>query len=114
MRKVAQVWNGQAEVDTLDDLVTSTYVGHIGMRDRDLTRLKEDIAAYRAASPGVRFQIEHQFGDGTYVASRVTAHAPAGGEGGRPTMAVGLNISRWEEGLLAEEWAVWETSAPPE
>jgi len=61
MRKVVQVWNGEAELDVLDDLVTSTYVGHIGTRDRDLTRLKEDIAVYRAASPGVRFRIEHQF-----------------------------------------------------
>lgn len=24
----------------------------------------------------------------------------------------GLNISRWEDGLLAEEWAVWETFGP--
>jgi hypothetical protein len=114
MRKVAQVWNGEAEVDLLDDLVTSTYVGHIGLRDRDLSRLKEDIAAYRAASPGVRFRIEHRFSDGAYVATRVTAHAPGEDEAERAPMAVGLNISRWEGGLLAEEWAVWETSAPPE
>jgi hypothetical protein len=114
MQKVAQVWNGEAEVDLLDDLVTSTYVGHIGVRDRDLTRLKKDIAAYRAAAPGVRFQIEHQFGDGTYVATRLTAHAPAEGGAGRVPTAVGLNISHWEGGLLAEEWAVWEASAPRE
>lgn len=27
---------------------------------------------------------------------------------GAPLFACGLNISRWENGRLAEEWAVWE------
>ena len=30
---------------------------------------------------------------------------------GEATKACGLNISRWEDGLLAEEWAVWESLA---
>jgi predicted ester cyclase len=106
-RGIAAVWQGEADLDTLDELVTPTYIGHIGSRDRDLARLKQDIAAYRQAAPDVRFRVEHQFGEGEYVATRVTAHAtdPATGQ---PTKACGLNISRWEDGLLAEEWAVWE------
>jgi predicted ester cyclase len=109
-RRIEAVWQGEADVSTLDALVTQSYIGHIGSRDRDLAGLKHDIAAYRQAAPDVRFRVEHQFGEGQYVATRVTAHAtdPTTGE---PIMACGLNISRWEDGLLAEEWAVWETLA---
>jgi hypothetical protein len=96
------VWNGDAALDDIDSLVTASYRGHLGSRERDLVALKEDIAAYRQRVLGVRFKVEHQFGDGDYLATRLTA--VAGGQ----TIA-GVNISRWEHDLLAEEWAVWET-----
>jgi len=103
------IWNGEQPLDALDALVTPGFVGHIGSRDRDLSRLKEDIAAYRQDAPSARFGIHHQFGDDEYLASRV--HARIIDQVGNEVTLQGINISRWEDGLLAEEWAVWES--PP-
>ena len=85
----------------LDSLLAPSYRGHLGSRSRDAATLKQDIVAYRERTPDVRFRPEHQFGDGDYLATRLTATA-----GGRTIC--GLNVSRWEDGRLAEEWAVWE------
>ena len=106
-----EIWNGDAEVDELDDLVTSDYLGHMGSRDRRLSELKEDIVAYRDRAGDVRFEVMHRFSDGDYVATRVVAHATDPATGARLS-ACGMNISRWQDGLLAEEWAVWEPLAP--
>ena len=96
------VWNGQIDASLLDSLLAPSYVGHLGSKCRDVGALKRDIAAYRRRTPDVRFRPEHQFSDGAYLAARLTATA------GNQTVS-GLNISRWEGGLLAEEWAIWET-----
>lgn len=74
------------------------------------TRLKVDIAEYRQQANGIRFELLHRFSEGEYVASRWAAHATdlVSGVG---LSANGLNISRWRDGLLAEEWAVWEPLA---
>lgn len=79
----------------------------IGSRERDAAGLKRDIAAFRERFSGVRFQVEQRFGDGECLASRLTAHVPEPAAGTSTTVR-GINISRWEGGLLAEEWAVWE------
>ena len=100
------VWNGSADLTDLDALVTSDYVGHIGSRRRDLARLKDDIEAHRAAAPGVVFHVEEQFRSGERLATRLIARRP--GRSQDETIR-GLNTSRWRNGLLAEEWAVWES-----
>ena len=102
--RLLAIWNGEADLDDLDDLVTAEYVGHIGSRARDVERLKQDIVAYRAQALAVVFRIQHQFRDGEFVATRLTARVSGPDE---RTIA-GLNISRWKGERLAEEWAVWE------
>ena len=104
------VWNGEAPVDDLPLVLAPGYRGHLGSTERDATALAAAITAYRERLPGVRFAVEHQFGDGEHLASRVRA-AGTNPETGQPFELVGLNTSRWSDGLLAEEWAVWET--PP-
>ena len=103
--KLLAVWNGDAGIDELDSLLSPTYRGHLGSRLRNVAELKRDIADYRDRRPGVRFRVEHQFSDGSYLAARLTAHAADA----TTPIVCGMNISRWEGGLLAEEWAVWET-----
>lgn len=84
------------------------------MGRRDLARLKDDIRAYRAAAPGTVFRVEHQFGDGSgNLATRLSAQTDDAGASRRPVVA-GLNISRWDDGRLAEEWAVWEAPGAPD
>ena len=62
--------------------------------------------------PDVCFCVEHQFGQGAYLASRLSARAASRGQ----VTLLGLNLSRWEDDRLAEEWAMWETfqAAPTE
>jgi predicted ester cyclase len=105
--RLLAIWNGKVALEELDSLVSPTYRGHIGSRDRDLERLKQDIVEYRERVPGVQFCVEHQVGEGPHLATRLTARAHAASE--NVAAVCGLNISRWEDGLLAEEWAVWET-----
>jgi hypothetical protein len=102
------VWNGDAAVDELDHLVTSDYRGHLGSRDRDLVQLKRDIVAYRGRVDDVRFVVLHRFSAGEYDATRLLARAVDPTSGARLS-AAGINISRWRSGLLAEEWAAWES-----
>jgi hypothetical protein len=112
LQRYLEIWNGTADVDELDALVTSTYIGHMGSRARDLARLKEDITAYRKQASGIRFEVMHRFSEGDYVATRAVAHA-TDPTTGSALSACGLNISRWKDGLLAEEWAVWEPLSAP-
>jgi len=110
MARVAAVWQGDADLGTLDELVTAGYVGHIGSRTRSLAELKRDISAYLASARDVRFRLERRFAEGDYVASRWTAQGQ--GPAGENLVAAGLNISRWDGDRLAEEWAVWEPLHP--
>ena len=102
------IWNGEAPVDELQSVLAPSYRGHLGSDERDAAGLAEAITAYRARLPDVRFAIEHQFGDGEYMASRVSATATHP-DNGQPAHLVGINISHWRDGLLLEEWAVWES-----
>lgn len=107
MDRYLAVWNGEASVDVLDSILSPAYRGHLGSQARTAAELRQDILDYQERLPGVRFRLEHQFGDGEHLATRVTANAVDAT--GNPMSATGINISRWENGLLAEEWAVWET-----
>ena len=100
--RLLAIWGGSVPVEELDCLVAPGYVGHVGSRDRSLAQLKIDIAAYRAATPAV-FRAQHQISEGDYLATRLTAQLIGAAS------VCGMNISRWENELLAEEWAVWES-----
>lgn len=108
MVRYLAVWNGEASVDDLGSILSPAYRGHIGSQARTAAELRQDILDYRKRVPGVRFRWEHQFGDGEHIATRVTARAVDAATGD-PMSAVGINISRWKDGILVEEWAVWET-----
>jgi hypothetical protein len=109
LRQYLAIWNGEVPLEKLDALVTPRFVGHIGSRDRDLSRLKEDVADYSRTAPSAGFTIHHQFGDDEYLATRTSVDITD--QDGHEITLQGINISRWEGHLLAEEWAVWET--PP-
>ena len=99
--------SGEGDLAELDALFSPAFVGHIGERTRDLAQVKRDIDAYRASVDNVRFRVEHRFGTGPFVAARVSATATRRSDGAE-LVASGINISRWDEDRLAEEWAVWE------
>jgi hypothetical protein len=53
----------------------------------------------------VRFTVTEQIAVGDRVATRLSAVR------GDEELAVGMNFSRWQDGRLAEEWALWERIA---
>jgi len=110
MQAYLEIWNGTRSLDELEDLVTETFVGHMGSRDRGLAQLKEDIRSYGERAGDARFEVMHRFAEGDHVATRLVAHLTDPTSGLAVTLC-GLNVSRWEDGLLAEEWAVWEPLA---
>jgi hypothetical protein len=59
LQRYLEIWNGTRDLGELDELVTPTYVGHIGSRDRDLQQLKQDITVYRQQAGDVRFEVMH-------------------------------------------------------
>lgn len=106
------VWQGDLGLNELASLTTPGYLGHLGSRERDLAGLTAEISAYRETAPSVRFLVEHRFGQGDFFATRLSARGTSAVDGSE-LVAAGLNISRWENERLAEEWAIWEPLHPP-
>ena len=73
--------------------------------ERDADALGRYIAEFRRRFPGLRFTVNEQVGDGDRVATRLSALR------GDEELAVGMNFSRWQDGRLVEEWALWEPIA---
>ena len=94
-----EVW-GQGNFAVLDELLTEDFVGHSGLKDRDRAALEDDIRAYREAYPDMTFEVLDQFAAGDRVATRLRAFSGA-------RVSTGLNISRFVNGRIAEEWAAW-------
>lgn len=111
-RHYVEIWV-RGEVDRLDEVLGPGYVGHSGSspdRDEGLEEVRQRIAAYHAAHPGVRIEIHDQIAEGDRVASRMTARE-ADPTTGREAVAAGFNVSRLAGGKVIEEWALWERLA---
>lgn len=71
---------------------------------------KQIAAAFRAAFPDLRFEVQIVIGEGDYVAARWTASGTHTGRWGdvdatgRSVTFAGVNIFRFELGLVAEIW----------
>lgn len=110
--RVAEVWQ-TGEVDRLADLLTADYVGHmLGAGERHgAAEYAETIRRVRAAGPLPVFENLDQFADGDKVCTRVRSTRTA--EDGTVEVAYGINISRYDDGRLAEEWAIWTPFTRP-
>ncbi len=59
------------------------------------------IARWRESNPGTIFEVTDQGHIGSKLWTRLVARRPDG------SLAKGMNQSRFEGHLLAEEWAIW-------
>lgn len=79
--------------------------------ERDAEAYPERIADFRSRYPGVAFFADKVFSGAEHQAT--VTHAqwtdPASGE---LLVANGINVSRFEDGKLAEEWAIWSAFQP--
>jgi predicted SnoaL-like aldol condensation-catalyzing enzyme len=109
--RVAEIWQS-GEVDRLGELLTDDYVGHmLGAGERHgVAEYADTIRRVRAAGPPPAFENLDQFADGDKVCTRVKSTRT--GADGAVEVAYGVNISRYEGGKLAEEWAIWTPFQP--
>jgi steroid delta-isomerase-like uncharacterized protein len=107
-----EVWN-KGNLDVAEEVFASDYVRH-DLRPTTAAPgpegQKQIAAVFRAAFPDLRFDVEIVLGDGEYVAARWTASGTHTGSWGdvEPTGQFvtfsGVNIFRFEQGLVAEIW----------
>jgi steroid delta-isomerase-like uncharacterized protein len=107
-----EVWN-KGNLDVAEEVFASDYVRH-DLRPTTAAPgpegQKQIAAVFRAAFPDLRFDVEMVLGDGEYVAARWTASGTHTGSWGdvEPTGQFvtfsGVNIFRFEQGLVAEIW----------
>jgi len=104
----------QGNFGGLDSIVSPDYILHPeGVRGPD--GLAEMVQGYRDAIADLRVTIEHQFGEGDYVATRSTLTGRHEGDlmgtapTGRDVSFSMLTISRCRDGKIEEEWEVADT-----
>ena len=115
-RAFEEPWKG--DLDVVDELVASDYIGHDPADPEPLRGpegVKEFISTYRAAFPDARITVEQQLAEGDLVATRWSGRGTHEGElmGIEPTdkqvTVTGLTISRLEGGKIVEEFLNWDT-----
>ena len=110
-RLYERVWN-LGELDVLDEVVTSDFVGHRSDRPDDLGReaLRQSVITLCEGFPNGKFTIEDMVGEGDRVAIRYTARATHKGPfrglapTGKEIIVAGLAFYRIAEGKIAERW----------
>jgi steroid delta-isomerase-like uncharacterized protein len=115
-RLFEEPWKGN--LDVVDELTTSDYVGHDPSNPEPLrgpAGVKQFISTYRAAFPDARITVKQQFADGDLVATRWSGRGTHEGElmGVQPTgkqvTVSGMTISRLVGGKVVEEFQNWDT-----
>ena len=102
------------EFDALHGILSPDYVLH-PEEARGVEGLTEVIEGYRSALKDLTVTIEHQFGEGDYVATRTTIRGRHDGDlmgvppTGREVEFSGLTISRCRDGRIEEEWELADT-----
>jgi hypothetical protein len=106
--RLLEIWN-DGDPEAVRALVTTDYVGHmlhLPASERTAEEYPGWIRRYRAANSGARFVVADQSAAADRLWTRVEARLPDG------RVAHGMNVSRFEGELIAEEWAVWSPWLP--
>ncbi|MFC1792679.1 ester cyclase [Planctomycetota bacterium] len=115
-RRINQEAWSQGQLAVVDEFVAPDYVYHDPALG-DITGpegLKQTIMMYRTAYPDLQFTIDDVIAEDDLVALRWSAAGTHQGElmgipaTGLETTAVGINIARFVEGKIVEEWSSWD------
>jgi hypothetical protein len=114
MEHVLSAWNGSGDVGPW---LTTNYRGHMlhdpSGGERDAGEYPARIEEFRSRYPGVRFSADRVF-EGADHRSTLTHAEWRDPQTGDLLVANGINVSRFEDGKLAEEWAIWSAFQPSE
>ncbi|HEX6160913.1 MAG TPA: ester cyclase [Thermoanaerobaculia bacterium] len=90
-----------------DRYYSPSFVDHVNDRElRGLAGVEESVASYRRVLDTMTITVEQQVVEGDLVTSRFVV---VGTIGRRPVRFHGITISRFEEGLIVEDWSVTDT-----
>jgi predicted ester cyclase len=115
-RLLEEPWTGSFEA--IDEFVSPDYVGHDPAAPEDIRGpegARANMEKYIAGFPGGAIKVDDQIAEGEKVATRWTGRGTHTGElagiapTGRDVTVSGLTISRFEGGLVVEEWTTWDT-----
>ena len=110
-RRFAEAWT-QPTPEPLEAMVAPDYVGHVATGERDLEGLRRRIAEFRRHYSTAHLTVEDQLSVGDKVVTRMTADVTEAGSG-KQLRLMGINISRFRDGRLVEEWNTWEPLRSP-
>jgi hypothetical protein len=101
--RLLTAWNN-GDPEVVCELVTTDYQGHmlhLPSGERSAEEYAQRIRDYRFAYPGAWFDVLDRGSSGDKVWTRLRASLPSG------ESAHGVNICRFVETRIAEEWAIW-------
>ncbi|MCV2489776.1 ester cyclase [Geodermatophilus sp. YIM 151500] len=105
---------GNGEVDAFERILAPGYVRHTKSGDEDVEKLRQAINDSRAAFPDLVTEILQSVEQDDMVAIRWTSHGTHTGSfmgvpsTDRTVTVYGASFCRFADGLLAEEWVVWD------
>jgi predicted ester cyclase len=114
-RALEESWRN---VDVLDELVSSDYVGNdpaLPEPLRGIQGAKDNVNQYLSAFEGAQITVSKMIAEGDLVASRWEGRGKHTGEimgiapTGRDVVVSGQTLSRLEGGKIVEEWTNWDT-----
>jgi steroid delta-isomerase-like uncharacterized protein len=105
---------GNGEVEAFERILAPGYVRHTESGDEDVEKLRQAINDSRAAFPDLVTEILQSVEQDDMVAIRWTSHGTHTGSfmgvpsTERTVTVYGASFCRFADGLLAEEWVVWD------
>ena len=114
---VLEAWRaawGNGEVEAFERILAPGYVRHTKSGDEDVEKLRQAINDSRAAFPDLVTEILQSVEQDDMVAIRWTSHGTHTGSfmgvpsTERTVTVYGASFCRFADGLLAEEWVVWD------
>lgn len=115
-RQLVELWSrvdNARDPEAMDGLFAPHYVRHGGTQDLSRDEFKRTLAALHAGFPDLRSEVVNIVEEGDQVAYRWVSTGTHLGTylgappTGRRVTASGITISRFDEGLIVEDWASW-------
>jgi len=94
-------------LDRMEEFYTPDFHDHVNtMEFHGYDGARESVSLYRRLFADLRFTVDKTVSEGDYVATRWTL---TGTNRGRPVTLTGNTLSRFEGGLIAEDWGSTDT-----
>ncbi len=96
-----------AGLDSASKYYSPQFVDHVnGMEFRGLEGARRSVEMYKSVLEEIRIRVQEQIVEGSRVVSRFVVE---GTNRGRRVRFNGITISRFEDGLIVEDWSVTDT-----